>query len=135
MTKFSLSCSLRDHSLPYFSRIAGRRTREGRKSRCSPPTAMVKKNLAQVPIMWGKILHEKCHLTMRNVKMHCKTIPLPPLVVTLTAVAGVSHTDGFSRSTSRYPFSSVKYQFFVNLFRLFSSCENNVYLCLWYHVH
>lgn len=56
---------------------------------------MVKKNLAQVPIMRGEILHEKCHLTMRNVKLHSNTILLSPLVVTLTAVAAVSHTDSF----------------------------------------
>lgn len=81
--------SKRPLSLPYFSRIAGR------GARCSPPTAMVKKNLAQVPIMQGKILHEKCHLAMRNVKLHSSRILLSPLVVTLTAVAAVSHMDSF----------------------------------------
>lgn len=111
-------------SPPDSSRIAGRGARERKKNRNSPPSAMVKKNLVWDPVMQGKILHGKCHLAVRNVKLRYSTILLSPLEVTLTAVAAVSHTDGFIQSTSRYPFSSVKYKLFINLFRLFSWHEN-----------
>lgn len=113
-------------SPPDLSRIAGRGSRERRKSRNSLPSAMVKKNLARDPIMQGKILHKKCHLTMRNAKLHCNTVLLSLPEVALSAVAAVSHTDGFIQSTSRYPFSSAKRQFFINLSRFFSWYENSV---------